>query len=189
MKIVACFKRQCGLRMVCTVCTAPCCDSSRFTHVASVWRKRARAILGFSCQGVRSLLRHCESTGRANARPMTGSAKQPTPLLGDKWIASAFALRRCGGLEACGACAASGEGSSLRSSQCRCEGTRSRSRGAFSSGRCQFVVPLPQEGAGKAGRWVHPQPHVQQKRTRVSHHRYSQDIPALVLRSTSCSPR
>ncbi|VIO74458.1 hypothetical protein CI1B_52310 [Bradyrhizobium ivorense] len=34
----------------------------------------------------------CEPTGRANARPMTGSAKQSTPQLGDRWIASSQAL-------------------------------------------------------------------------------------------------
>jgi hypothetical protein len=32
--------------------------------------------------------RHCEPTGRANARPMTGSAKQSTSLLAALWIAS-----------------------------------------------------------------------------------------------------
>ena len=34
--------------------------------------------------------RHCEPTGRANARPMTGSAKQSIPQRGDRWIASSL---------------------------------------------------------------------------------------------------
>jgi hypothetical protein len=36
--------------------------------------------------------RHCEPPGRANARPMTGSAKQSRGLPGDDWIASSLAL-------------------------------------------------------------------------------------------------
>ena len=60
---------------------------------------------------------HCEPTGRANARPMTGSAKQSIYPLAALWIASAFALRRFGGLKPCEACGASVEGSPLRSSQ------------------------------------------------------------------------
>jgi len=35
--------------------------------------------------------RHCEPTGRANARPMTGSAKQSS-VFESGWIASSFAL-------------------------------------------------------------------------------------------------
>src|SRR5579863_8744855 len=35
--------------------------------------------------------RHCEPTGRANARPMTGSAKQST-VPRERWIASSLAL-------------------------------------------------------------------------------------------------
>ena len=42
----------------------------------------------------RQFLRHCEPTGRANARPMTGSAKQSILFASRTiWIASAFALR------------------------------------------------------------------------------------------------
>src|SRR5713226_9574431 len=44
---------------------------------------------------------------------MTGSAKQSMSPCEDRWIASAFALRRFGGLVPCEACAASVEGSSL----------------------------------------------------------------------------
>ena len=36
--------------------------------------------------------RHCEPTGRANARPMTGSAKQSIAQLGGAWIASSLSL-------------------------------------------------------------------------------------------------
>jgi len=36
--------------------------------------------------------RHCEPTGRANARPMTGSAKQSTYQLAALWIASSLPL-------------------------------------------------------------------------------------------------
>jgi hypothetical protein len=36
--------------------------------------------------------RHCEPTGRANARPMTGSAKQSMPKQKENWIASSQAL-------------------------------------------------------------------------------------------------
>src|SRR4051812_13543542 len=37
-------------------------------------------------------LRHCEPTARANARPMTGSAKQSSSAYAAKWIASSQAL-------------------------------------------------------------------------------------------------
>jgi hypothetical protein len=36
--------------------------------------------------------RHCEPTDRANARPMTGSAKQSIPLFAELWIASSQEL-------------------------------------------------------------------------------------------------
>jgi len=36
--------------------------------------------------------RHCEPTGRANARPMIGSAKQSIPQLGERWIALSLTL-------------------------------------------------------------------------------------------------
>src|SRR5689334_24925791 len=36
--------------------------------------------------------RHCEPPGRANARPMTGSAKQSILPLAAAWIASSLAL-------------------------------------------------------------------------------------------------
>src|ERR1700694_1676953 len=38
--------------------------------------------------------RHCEPTGRANARPMTGSAKQSTAAKKD-WIASSLRSSQC----------------------------------------------------------------------------------------------
>jgi hypothetical protein len=44
-------------------------------------------------RGQRGFLRHCEPTGRANARPMTDSAKQSISRLAETCIASAFALR------------------------------------------------------------------------------------------------
>jgi hypothetical protein len=57
--------------------------------------------------------RHCEPTGRAYARPMTGSAKQSSFAAAKKGqIVSAFALTRFGGLPPGVACAASEEGSS-----------------------------------------------------------------------------
>jgi hypothetical protein len=37
-------------------------------------------------------VRHCEPTGRANARPMTGSAKQSISMRNEKWIASSQVL-------------------------------------------------------------------------------------------------
>ncbi|MGY3606261.1 MULTISPECIES: hypothetical protein [unclassified Bradyrhizobium] len=37
-------------------------------------------------------IRHCEPPGRANARPMTGSAKQSTVPLAEAWIASSLSL-------------------------------------------------------------------------------------------------
>src|SRR5260221_9027712 len=40
--------------------------------------------------GVILIHRHCEPTGRANARPMTGSAKQSTALRNAVWIASSL---------------------------------------------------------------------------------------------------
>jgi len=36
------------------------------------------------------LSRHCEPTGRANARPMTGSAKQSSSAVESVWIASSL---------------------------------------------------------------------------------------------------
>src|SRR6266436_8547578 len=39
-----------------------------------------------------SLTRHCEPPGRANARPMTGSAKQSISQLAETWIASSQVL-------------------------------------------------------------------------------------------------
>src|SRR5690242_12588162 len=42
--------------------------------------------------GVRRFDRHCEPTGRAYARPMTGSAKQSIPEFAAIWIASSLAL-------------------------------------------------------------------------------------------------
>ncbi len=44
--------------------------------------------------------RHCEPPGRANARPMTGSAKQTSRAADGCWIASAYAQGRVGGLQA-----------------------------------------------------------------------------------------
>jgi hypothetical protein len=58
---------------------------------------RAIMIVTLACAGVQCASvspRHCEPTGgRANARPMTGSAKQSIALRVARWIASAFALR------------------------------------------------------------------------------------------------
>src|SRR6185437_10636936 len=47
-----------------------------------------------NCQMGQSLKypRHCEPTGRANARPMTGSAKQSISELAEAWIASSLTL-------------------------------------------------------------------------------------------------
>jgi hypothetical protein len=42
--------------------------------------------------------RHCEPTGRANARPMTGSAKQSIFQFAEAWIASSLALLAMTGL-------------------------------------------------------------------------------------------
>src|SRR6478735_9303914 len=52
-------------------------------------RPQARdALSGGQCVS----LRHCEPTGRANARPMTGSAKQSIVRQAEVWIASSLAL-------------------------------------------------------------------------------------------------
>src|SRR5436190_15996264 len=52
---------------------------------------------------------------------------------------------------------------------------RSHSRDSNSPELCNLVVPLTGEGAGKAGRRVHPQPGGQQKTSPpVSHHEFSQ---------------
>ncbi|MGH6705086.1 MAG: hypothetical protein ACRECG_17025 [Bradyrhizobium sp.] len=44
----------------------------------------------FNCQTAKH--RHCEPTGRANARLMTGSAKQSMARQAEAWIASSLAL-------------------------------------------------------------------------------------------------
>jgi hypothetical protein len=42
------------------------------------------------CPSGTILTRHCEPTGRANARPMTGSAKQSIGPQKEEWIASSL---------------------------------------------------------------------------------------------------
>jgi hypothetical protein len=82
--------------------------------------------------------RHCEPTGRANARPMTGSAKQ-----------SSFGAAKEAGL--------------LRRSAPRNDGwTQLRVPAAsFARGFIGSFRPLQSEGAGNAGRPMRPLPRVQ----------------------------
>jgi hypothetical protein len=65
-----------------------------YRHVALVRYARERQMMRHTWS------RHCEPTGRANARPMTGSAKQSMPTK-QEWIASSLALlamTRVGGI-------------------------------------------------------------------------------------------
>jgi len=86
-----------------------------------------------------------------------------------EWIASAYALRRFGGLLPCEARAASGAGSSLS-----LLAMTSRYAPAFprhgSHPSCPCIL-RPKEGVGNAGCPLHPRPRVGKiKTTRVSHH-------------------
>jgi hypothetical protein len=81
--------------------------------------------------------RHCEPTGRANARPMTGSAKQSIAAPGKKVD--------------CFADARNDENVSVRP----------HSRGANSARVVRESFASKNEGAGKAGCPLHPQPRVQ----------------------------
>src|ERR1700691_6250050 len=82
------------------------------------------------------LSRHCEPTGRANARPMTSSAKQSVWLHKERmdcFVASLLAMTLTCSLDL-------------------------SARGA----RVVLnLVPQKTEGAGNAGRWARPQPRAQ----------------------------
>ena len=63
------------------------------------------------------------------------------------------------------------------------EDAASHSRDSISPGFCKFIVPLREEGAGKAGRRQHPQPRVRKNKGHErSHYRYSRNIPAFPAR-------
>jgi len=70
-------------------------DCSKNTDLASLYA--SKTIGKATCNGFdfskqpRHSNHHCEPTGRANARPMTGSAKQSIAPHRERWIASAFA--------------------------------------------------------------------------------------------------
>src|SRR5258708_2237354 len=73
-------------------------DGSRFLELNYVYHiKRVREPRNggvfLNLEGNIRISRHCEPTGRAKRRPMTGSAKQSIPQWKKEWIASVFA--RC----------------------------------------------------------------------------------------------
>jgi hypothetical protein len=131
---------------------------------------------------LRGLLRHCEPTGRANARPMTGSAKQ-----------SIAPRKRRDGL--------------LPPSLAELRRTRRRfaprndgldialpSRGMICPKLCMNIVPPNIEGAGNAGYALHPRSRVpicaKRAHTSIQVQRRHSGIPcAMVLRLMPCSPR
>jgi hypothetical protein len=88
--------------------------------------------------------RHCEPTGRANARPMTGSAKQSIEQQKrmDCFVASAFARRR-----------ASADRSAPRNDG---EAWLRDLAASFARGILLFSRPLQTKGAGNAGRPMRP---------------------------------
>jgi hypothetical protein len=120
---------------------------------------------------LRGLLRHCEPTGRAYARPMTGSATQ-----------SIVPRKRRDGL--------------LRRFAPRNDGldTTSHSRGMICPKLCMNIVPPNMEGAGNAGYALHPRSRVpicaKRAHTSIQVQRRHSGIPcAMALRLTPRSPR
>src|SRR5450432_99525 len=94
--------------------------------------------------------RHCEPTGRANARPMTGSAKQsilPREERMDCFVASAFARRRA---SADKRAPRNDEGGTVEG------GTISRSRRMFLREVFIYFPPSPIRGRREAGRPMRP---------------------------------
>jgi hypothetical protein len=58
--------------------------------IAVVWFPGSRRFAPRPGMTAAVYLRHCEPTGRANARPMTGSAKQSMSQHAETWIASSL---------------------------------------------------------------------------------------------------
>jgi hypothetical protein len=85
--------------------------------------------------------RHCEPTGRANARPMTGSARTIHKSAKQVRVDCFVAIAPRNDLD-----------------------TVLRSRGAISPEFCFVVPPSESEGAGNAGRPTRPQPRMQNKK-------------------------
>jgi hypothetical protein len=67
----------------------PAAESAKTEFCLSKGIPEPRAVAGIAAEKY-VISRHCEPTGRANARPMTGSAKQSSALTG--WIASSASL-------------------------------------------------------------------------------------------------
>src|SRR6266478_7761427 len=98
------------------------------------------------------LIRHCEPTGRANARPMTGSAKQSMLPRSKSGLLRRFRLRS---LSYGGQVAPRNDVGNFMTP---------RSRGAMGPSFAKIVSPLFRiEGVGNAGCPMHPQPRVQNK--------------------------
>ena len=120
---------------------------------------------------LRGLLRHCEPTGRAYARPMTGSATQSiAPRKPRDGLLRRFAPRN-DGLD-----------------------TTSHSRGMICPKLCMNIVPPNMEGAGNAGYALHPRSRVpicaKRAHTSIQVQRRHSGIPcAMALRLTPRSPR
>src|SRR6266566_7395783 len=93
--------------------------------------------------------RHCEPTGRANARPMAGSAKQSMLPRSKCGLLRRFAPRNDANLHVC-----------VRILAAR-----------YARGLQNHFASLRIEGAGNAGRAMRPRPRMQNKTSiRVSHH-------------------
>src|SRR5260370_39989440 len=104
--------------------------------------------------------RHCEEpTGRANARPMTGSATKQS-IVTVALAVDCFA--------------------SLAMTALQIQNTPPRSRGAIRPSFAKTVSPpLTIEGAGNAGRPMRPQPRVRNKKAHEhSHHGHTGNHPA-----------
>jgi hypothetical protein len=131
---------------------------------------------------LRGLLRHCEPTGRANARPMTGSAKQsiaPRKRRDGLLPPSLAELRR-----------------TSRRFAPRNDGLDIAlpSRGMICPKLCMNIVPPNIEGAGNTGYALYPRSRVpicaKRAHTSIQVQRRHSGIPcAMALRLTPRSPR
>src|ERR1700681_272538 len=65
-------------------------EHARELRAPDAFHRRAGG--GFLADQAIGLTRHCEPTGRANARPMTGSAKQSTGTRMDGFVAALLAM-------------------------------------------------------------------------------------------------
>src|SRR5882757_7095535 len=110
-------------RLDCFVAALPCANASRLSQAMT-----------------KEPLRHCEPTGRANARPMTGSAKQSMPLRHCERSEAIHAARKNGLLRRCAPRNDSVTSPSLRATGSRECAPDDRLREARSKGLDCFVA-------------------------------------------------